>query len=101
MLWDLNNIMSINDISSLFITGLFPLSDVSLMTSAERAQFLPVVRTFTSVLEKGNADPRETNVLLQQVRELNNLIPGNIRNSISELIGQDPSSFQQTGRVFG
>merc|ERR1712241_1165054 len=37
--------------------GAFPLSDVSLMTDAERAKFIPVVRTFISVLQKDNVDP--------------------------------------------
>ena len=56
------------------------------MTDSERAQFLPVVRTFTCILEKGDADSNETNSLLQQVRQLNQLIPENLRNSIKELM---------------
>ena len=67
--------------------GIFPLSNTSLMTSAERSQFLPVVRTFTNVLENGNANPTEISTLMSQVRQLNNLIPGNIGNAISSLIG--------------
>merc|ERR1711936_491542 len=66
--------------------GIFPLSDTNLMTSAERSQFLPVVRTFTKVLENGNANPSEIRTLMQQVRTLNNLIPGNIRNIISSTL---------------
>jgi len=89
-------IVSVDGIPHIRTTfGVFPMSDTSLMTSDERAQFLPVVRTFTSVLEKGNADPNETNQLLQQIRQLNNLIPGNIGNSISGLIGN--SNFGQQG----
>ena len=57
------------------------------MTESERAQFLPVVRTFTRVLEKGDADSNEINTLLQQVRQLNQLIPENLRNSIEVLMG--------------
>ena len=56
------------------------------MTDSERAQFLPVVRTFTCILEKGDADSNETNSLLQQVRQLNQLIPENLRYSIKGLM---------------
>ena len=48
------------------------------MTDAERQRFLPTVRTFISVLEKENPDPNEINALLDQSRELTNLIPGNL-----------------------
>jgi len=58
--------------------GLFPLSDVSLMTDAQRQQYLPAVRTFVSVLKKDNLDANEMNILLDQSRELLNLIPENI-----------------------
>jgi len=77
--------------------GLFPLSATSLMTDSERQQFLPVVRTFTNVLEKGNANPTEVNTLMSQVRELNNLIPGNIANSISGLLNNNNSFGRQGG----
>merc|ERR1712149_45269 len=60
--------------------GAFPLSDVSLMTDAERRQFLPSVKTFISVLEKDNLDASEMNTLLAQSRELTNLIPSNLLN---------------------
>ena len=73
--------------------GAFPLSETSLMTASERAQFLPVVRTFTSVLEKGNADPNEINQLLGQVRQLNSLIPANMRANIEQITGLATSSF--------
>ena len=56
------------------------------MTDSERAQFLPVVRTFTRILQKGDTDSNETNSLLQQVRQLNQLIPENLRNSIKGLM---------------
>jgi len=80
------NVAGVPHIKTTF--GIFPLSDTSLMTEEERQQFLPVVRTFTSVLEKGNASPTETNTLVQQVRQLNQLIPANIGSSIGGLIGQ-------------
>merc|ERR1712241_505970 len=60
--------------------GAFPLSDVSLMTDAERQQSLPSVKTFISVLEKDNLDASEMNTLLAQSRELTNLIPSNLLN---------------------
>ena len=63
------------------------------MTAAERAQFLPVVRTFTSILEKGNADPNETNQLLGQIRTLNSLIPANMRANIEQITGLATSNF--------
>merc|ERR1712110_161296 len=72
--------------------GAFPLSDVSLMTDAERAKFIPVVRTFISVLQKDNVDPNEINALMEHARELTNLIPesglgGNIGSFIGENLG--------------
>merc|ERR1711997_345545 len=82
----ITNVNGVPHIKTTF--GAFPLSDTSLMTEEERQQFLPVVRTFTSVLEKGSADATETNTLLQQVRQLNQLIPANIGSSIGGLIGQ-------------
>ena len=57
------------------------------MTEQERQQFLPVVKTFTSILEKGNADGTETTALLQEIQELNKLIPANIGSSIQGLFG--------------
>merc|ERR1739838_542511 len=82
----ITNVAGVPHIKTTF--GIFPLSDTSLMTEEERKQFLPVVRTFTSVLEKGNASPTETNTLVQQIRQLNQLIPANIGSSIGGLIGQ-------------
>merc|ERR1711962_22922 len=67
--------------------GVFPLSDTSLMTEKERQQFLPVVKTFNSILEKGNADGADTNALLQEIQELNKLIPANIGSSLQGLLG--------------
>ena len=72
-----------------FLLGIFPLSETSLMTPAERNQFLPVVRTFTNVLENGSANPNEINALMQQTRTLTNLIPGNIGNSIMGLLNNN------------
>jgi len=69
--------------------GIFPLSETSLMTQAERNQFLPIVRTFTNVLENGNANPNEINTLMQQTRTLTNLIPGNIGNSLMGLLNNN------------
>ena len=46
------------------------------MTDQERAKFLPVVRTFISVLQKDYVDPNEMNALMEYARELTNLIPG-------------------------
>jgi len=57
--------------------GSFPLSKLSLMTDAERQQYLPSVRTFISVLEKETLDADEMNTLLAQSRELIKLIPEN------------------------
>ena len=62
----------------IFIEGSFPLSAVSLLTNEERQQFLPATRTFISVLEKDTVDPSELNILLEQSRELTNLIPDNL-----------------------
>merc|ERR1712079_978576 len=64
--------------------GTFPLSEVSLMTDEERQQFLPVARTFISVMEKDDIDPSELNTLLEQSRELTNLIPNNLFQQINE-----------------
>ena len=58
--------------------GTFPLSETNLLTDEERAQFLPATRTFASVLGKENVDPEEISLLLEQSRELSNLIPDNL-----------------------
>merc|ERR1712109_300509 len=67
--------------------GAFPLSEVSLMTDEERQRFLPATRTFISVLEKDSIDPSELNELLEQSRELTNLIPDNLLNQFSGGLG--------------
>merc|ERR1712241_836822 len=67
--------------------GTFPLSELSLMTDEERQQFLPATRTFISVLEKDTIDPSELNTLLEQSRELTNLVPNNLFEQISDGIG--------------
>ena len=54
------------------------------MTDEERQQFLPVARTFISVMEKDDIDPSELNTLLEQSRELTNLIPNNLFQQINE-----------------
>lgn len=65
--------------------GVFPLSDTNLMTPQERNQFLPIVRTFTRVLEKGSADANESQLLLNQAQQLTNLLPGNLRSGLQQL----------------
>merc|ERR1712039_1080524 len=73
--------------------GSFPLSDVSLMTDQERAKFLPVVRTFISVLQKDYVDPNEMNALMEHARELTNLIPGSaLGGNIGSFIGENLGS---------
>ena len=67
------------------------------MTAAERAQFLPIVRTFTGILEKGNASPSETNKLLGQIRELNQLIPAHMRANIEQITGLASGNFGNFG----
>ena len=37
-----------------------------------------MTRTFVNVLEKGDANPDEINLLLEQSKELTNLIPDNL-----------------------
>ena len=59
------------------ISGAFPLSDLSLMTDEERATYLPATKTFVSVLKKDTLDADEMNLLLQQSRDLINLVPSN------------------------
>ena len=63
------------------------------MSSAERAQFLPIVRSFTDVLENNNSDPNKTNQLLLQVREIAKMIPSSLRNNIPAIQGMDLSQF--------
>jgi len=67
--------------------GSFPLSDTSLMTDSERAKFLPAVQAFTNVLEKGNATPDESAQLLQYAKDLAELIPGGLGDSLGALTG--------------
>jgi len=61
--------------------GKFPLE--SLMTDAEREQFLPAVRGFINLLRKDVLDPTETVELLGHVRKLDswNLFPFDVRRS--------------------
>merc|ERR1712241_623640 len=67
--------------------GAFPLSEVSLMTDEERQRFLPATRTFISVLQKDTVDPSELNTLLEQSRELTNLIPDNLLSQFTGGLG--------------
>ena len=52
------------------------------MTQQERQQFLPIVRSFTAILEKGSANADEANALLAQAQQLTSLLPANFRDSI-------------------
>ena len=63
------------------------------MNETERLEFLPIVRSFTDLLEKVDADPKETAKLLQQVREIVKLIPTNLRKNIPAIQGIDLSQF--------
>jgi len=75
----IENVEGVPHIKTTF--GKFPLSDTSLMTAAERQRFLPAVRTFTNVLEKGNADTNDIAKLLEHSQTLMALIPSNNGNS--------------------
>ena len=55
------------------------------MTPQERQQFLPIVRSFTAILEKGSANADEANALLAQATQLSSLLPANFRSSIQAL----------------
>jgi len=55
--------------------GSFPLSEVSLLTDEERERFLPVIRTFTSVLKKDLIDHEEIKLLVRQSEELQKFVP--------------------------
>ena len=63
------------------------------MTKEQREDFLPVVKLFTSILEKGNSDSEDTEKLLGQIRELNKLIPENMRANIEQITGLATSNF--------
>ena len=54
--------------------GTFPLSDTSLMSIEERINLLPIVRQFTDILERGSADPVETELLLEKAQSLTRFI---------------------------
>merc|ERR1711962_1151063 len=61
--------------------GKFPLN--SLMTKAEREQFLPAVRSFIKLLRKDVLNPVETKELLDEARKLDswNLFPFDVRGN--------------------
>ena len=65
---------------SLF-AGKFPLE--SLMTKAEREQFLPAVKSFIKLLRKDVLNQTETKELLDQARKLDswNLFPFDVRGN--------------------
>jgi len=90
----IENIEGVPHIKTTF--GSFPLSDTSLMTDAERQQFLPAVRTFTNVLEKGNADTQDVARLLQYSQDLmammNNGNSGFDLGSLGNLFGNSGNS---------
>merc|ERR1712112_186868 len=74
--------------------GKFPLE--SLMTKAEREQFLPVVRSFIKILRKDVLNPIETKELLDQARKLDswNLFPFDVRGN------NEPRKKVASGRTF-
>jgi len=74
--------------------GAFPLSDTSLMTAEEKQRFLPAVRSFTNVLEKGNADANDTAQLLQYAQDLMKSLPSNSG-------GFDLANLGNLGSLFG
>ena len=57
------------------------------MTDDEREQFLPAVRTFTSILEKDILDPEEVRLLGKQIKKLDswNLLPFTFRETAEDL----------------
>ena len=65
--------------------GVFPLTSTSLMTPEQKQEFTPIVRSFTSILEKGSANAEEANNLLTEANKLTTLLPANVRKSISGL----------------
>merc|ERR1711992_270047 len=66
--------------------GAFPLSDVSLMTDAERRQFLPITRNFVNILEKDTVSQNEIDQLVEQSEELSELVPEQFRELITASI---------------
>lgn len=74
--------------------GQFPLSDTSLMTPEEKRKFLPAVRAFTNVLEKGNADANDTAALLGYAQDLMRDLPSNSG-------GFDLGNLGNLGSLFG
>jgi len=54
--------------------GSFPISDVSFMTEQDRKQFIRPVRTLINVLEKDDATPEQTNLLLEESNKLTELM---------------------------
>merc|ERR1712109_298857 len=72
--------------------GAFPLSDVSLMTDAEREQFLPITKNFINILEKDTVTQNEIDLLVEQSEELSELIPEKFRDVITQSINDQFNS---------
>ena len=73
-------------------SGAFPLSDVSLMTDAEREQFLPITKNFINILEKDTVTQNEIDLLVEQSEELSELIPEKFRDVITQSINDQFNS---------
>jgi len=76
--------------------GSFPISELSLMTDAERETFLPAIKGFINLLKKDYLNPSETKELLSDVRKLDtwNLFPFDVRGS------NEPKKKQGSGSNF-
>ena len=57
------------------------------MTDEERAQFLPAVRQFASILEKDYVNQNEINALLAESKVLSKLIPDEFKGPLDSIIG--------------
>ena len=64
------------------------------MTAEEKRKFLPAVRAFTNVLEKGNADANDTAELLRYAQDLMKDLPSNSG-------GFDLGNLGNLGSLFG
>ena len=60
-------------------SGLFPLSEVSLLSEEERDQYIPTIRTFIRVLDDSLAndglDSKDINLLVDKCKEFSKLFP--------------------------
>ena len=57
------------------------------MTDEERAQFLPAVRQFASILEKDYVNQNEINALLAESKVLVKLIPDEFKGPLDSIVG--------------